>query len=173
MSEAWLALPLSLDDGPSRAAAAWLAAALDGADGILAQALTAASADSSDPSRAPSGSAMLVGGTRSPALVVRVAADDDRLDAAVAQVRAVLQRLQRDGLRSDDLTRAAASIASRRLAASLDPRTRAIALWRGEAEPPAPSVEALRVFASAALHDDALVVVAARPRRPDPAASKR
>jgi hypothetical protein len=84
-----------------------------------------------------------------------------------------LQRLQRDGLRADELAHATTALASRHLAAALDPRTRAVALWRGDAEPPPPALDAVRAWAASALRDDGLVVVAARPHRPDGSASKR
>jgi hypothetical protein len=172
-SEAWLALPLALEDAASRPAAESIAAALDGSEGLLARSLGPPRPDAPEPGLARSWSASIVGVPRAPALVVRIAADDDRLDGAVAEIRGLLQRLQRDGLRDDDRTRAAASLARERLAASLDPRARAVALWRGDVGSPSPSADAVRAFASAALRDEALVVVAARPRRPEPSSSKR
>jgi hypothetical protein len=177
-SEAWLALPLAAADPSVWTAATWFAAALDGPDGILARALGgrpgvpgAAIAGSAgrgaSAALARSWGAALVGARRSPALVVRVAADDDALDAAVAQVRGVLDHLRRQGLSEDETARATASVAARRLSASLDPRARVVALWRGEAEPTPPPSDALRAFAASTLRDESLVVVASRPRRPE------
>ncbi len=155
-----LALPLAPAD-PGAQAATWLASALDGADGLLARALGAETASP----LAEAWSAGVVGAPRAPALVVRIAAADDSLDAAVAQVRALLGRLGQGALRDEDLTRATARIGRATLAASLDPRARAIALWRGETAAPPPSLTLLRTFAATVLHDESLVIVAARPPR--------
>jgi hypothetical protein len=80
----------------------------------------------------------------------------------------LLDRLRQGALREADRSRAASSLARDALALSLDPRARTVDLWRGETTMPAPSLDALRAFASASLHDDALVIVAARPARLDP-----
>ena len=88
--------------------------------------------------------------------------------AAVAQTRVLLDRVRQGALGEEDRARAAAVVARARLAASLDPRARAIALWRGETPATTPSLDAMRAFAAAALHDDALVIVASRPPRPEP-----
>ena len=45
---------------------------------------------------------------------------------------------------------------------------RTLSLWRSDAPESAPSLDALRAFATATLRDDALVIVAARPPRPEP-----
>jgi hypothetical protein len=160
-----LTLPLSPTDAVGRASAAWLAAVLDGADGLLAHALGAPG----DGGRALASawSAVVIGAPRSAALAIRVVADDASLDAAVAQTRGLLDRIRQGALRDEDLARATRAMGRVQLSASLDPRTRTLALWRDEAPPQAPSLEALRTFAAGALHDDALVIVAARPPRPD------
>jgi hypothetical protein len=163
-SEALLGLPLPGDEA-AVAPARWIAAALDGPDGLLAHAL--AGTDQL-PSLATEWSAAVVGSPRSPALTVRVVAADASLDAAVAQTRGLLDRLRLGALRDADRARAAASLARSALAARLDPRARAIQLWRGEAPSPAPSLDELRAFAATSLRDDALVIVAARPPRPAP-----
>jgi len=181
-SKALIAIPIPSADEVSRSAASWLAAALDGPDGLLARALGGGSGDGgTDPGRAGDASAAtrapiarswgaaVVGEPRSPALVVRLAASvDASLDAAVAQARALLDRLRQGALREEDRSRASALIAQSRLAVSLDPRLRIVALWRGDVATPAPSLETLRSFAAATLRDDALVIVAARPPRLDP-----
>lgn len=175
-SEAFLAVPLDARDEGARAAAAWLAAALDGPGGLLARSMgagagQAAQAGQTEAPRAGlarSWSANLVGGVRDPALVVHLVAADGELDAAVAQVRALLDRLRQGALREDDRARATAAIVKAGAVASLDPRSRAIQLWRGEAAAPAtPSIDALRSFASANLRDEALVIVAMRPASAD------
>ena len=105
--------------------------------------------------------ASVVGSPRSPALAMRIVADDASLDACVAQTRALLDRLRQGALREEDRARAAQALTG----GSLEPGERAIALWRGSASSPAPSLDELRAFASASLRDDALVIVASRPPR--------
>ena len=86
---------------------------------------------------------------------------------AVAQVRVLLDRLRQGALREEDRARASRAIARGALAESLDPRARVIELWRGDSATPEPTLAALQTFAAATLHDDALVIVAARsPREP-------
>ncbi|HEX8791039.1 MAG TPA: hypothetical protein VF765_08795 [Polyangiaceae bacterium] len=167
--EALLGIPLPPGDDDARVAATWIAAALGGSDGLLAHALGGASSGAAS-ALANASSAAVLGAPRAPVLAIRVAADDASLDAAVAQVRALLDRLRQGALREEDRARAAQSLARTALAASLDPRARTIELWRGASPSPAPSLEALRAFAASNLHDDGLVIVAARvPRAPPPA----
>jgi hypothetical protein len=168
LSEALVTLPLPADDETSRVAAPWIAAALDGSDGLLAHALGSAPGSSSEDAMARRWAAAVVGAPRRPALVVRLVATDASLDAAVAQTRALLDRLRQGALREEDRARAASALARSVLAVSLDPRARALELWRGATPAPAPSLDALRAFAASALRDDALVIVAARPPRLDP-----
>jgi hypothetical protein len=99
---------------------------------------------------------------------VKITGADSTLDAAVAQTRVLLDRVRQGALTEDDRSRASAAVARSRLAASLDPRARVIALWRGDAAPPAPSLDSMKAFASTALHDESLVVVVSRPPRPEP-----
>jgi hypothetical protein len=167
LSEALLALPIAATDDGARIAATWLAAALDGPGGLLAQALGGGSTPESALAR--SFSAAVIGAPRSPALTVRLTATDASLDAAVAETRNLFDRLRQGALHDVDRSRAAASLAREALDRSLDPRARTIDLWRGEIATPAPSLDALQAFAAASLHDDALVIVAARPARLDAA----
>jgi hypothetical protein len=158
-SEATLAIALPAGDEAARRSALWIAAALDGAGGLLARAL-------GDSGLARSWSAHVVGAPRVPALIVRVGAANAQLDAAVAQTRALLERLHQNGLPDADVARATEVRARAELAASLDPRARVLALWRGERPAGAPpAADALRAFATSVLRDDALVIVAARPSR--------
>jgi hypothetical protein len=146
----------------------WLAAALDGPDGLLAHALGADRTGPDATSLAQSWSATVLGAPQATALVVRLLGADAPLDSAVAQVRALFDRLRRGALRDEDRTRAASALSRSRLAASLDPRARAIELWRGRPPQPDPTTDDLRAFAAAALRDEALVIVAARPPTPKP-----
>jgi hypothetical protein len=160
-TEAWLAFALPSADASTHRLAEWIAASLDGADGLLARALGGG--------LARAWSARVVGGPHASALVVRVDAPSAALDAAVAQARALLDRVRQGSLSEPDRARAGAHLVEQGLAASLDPARRLASLWRGmAAEPPTPSLDALRAFAGTWLKDDALVIVAVRPPRPPP-----
>jgi len=166
LSEALLALPLAASDD---VAATWMAAALDGPTGLLARALGGTAGAPAGSPLARNWSAGVLGMPRSPALVIRLSAADALLDAAVAQTRALLDRLRQGALREEDRAAAATTLARSTLAASLDARARVIALWRGDAaSPPSPSLDTLRAFAASSLRDEALVIVAARPPRREP-----
>jgi len=155
-SEAYLALPV---DRRSLAEADVLAAHLE--DAALPRAL--------GDGLARTFSARVLGAPRAPALVIHVEAPASALDAAVAQVRVLLDRLRRGSFEDADRTRALARVLRDRRDERLDPRGRAIAAFRGEGDDPAaPTLDALRAFAGATLHDEALVIVAARPRTRKP-----
>jgi hypothetical protein len=173
-SEALLALSVPARDDAARANATWLAAALDGADGLLARALGSPNGEDSR-ALASGWNASVAGAPQAPVLLVRVVSDDASLDAAVAQTRALLDRLRQGALKDEDRARAARAIARLELSASLDPGMRAIALWRGDTPPspasrPPPTLDDLRLFAAATLRDETLVIVAARPPHADPKA---
>jgi len=169
-SEALIAVPLQPADEEAPAAAAWIAAALDGPGGLLARALAGPGGDAAPAPLARGWSAAVLGLPRAPALVVRIEAPDTTLDAAVAQARALLDRLRQGAIDDADRSRAAAAFTRARTTGDLDPRVRAIDLWRGSAPAAAPSLEKMRAFAVATLRDEALVIVAARPPRVDPRA---
>jgi hypothetical protein len=169
-SEAWLAFALPPNDATARLSATLLAAVLDGPTGLLGRSLGAGFARG--------WSARVVGPTPAPALVVRVWSAQGALDGAVAETRALFERLRQGALVETDRTRALAELDAAALARQLDPKNRLIALWRGESgaetrgadrgvdprETP-PSLETMRAFAAATLRDEALIVVAARPPR--------
>ena len=156
-SQAWLALALPPNDANAAASAEWIAAALDGTDGLLAHALGGG--------LARSWSARVVGAARASALVVRVDSAAGALDAAVAQVRSLFDRVRQGSLSPSDFAHASALLADRELASSLDPSRRVLALWKGATPPQPPTADALRAFASSTLRDEALIIVAVRPPR--------
>jgi len=150
-------------------------AGLTGSDGWLGRA-TAAS------SLAATAQARLVGGSRAAALVIDVRAPEATLEAAVAQVRALLQRLRQGAIGPADLERSLAVRERWELEASLDPRRRLINLWRetrpvAASGPPTaplasvpsgasvPSLEGWRAWVANTLSDEKLVVVIAKPKR--------
>jgi len=167
-SEALVAVPVAPGDEEASTAASWVAAALDGPDGLLGHALSGSGGDAPPAALARRWSAAVLGLPRAPALVVRIEAADPSLDAAVAQTRALLDRVRQGAIDDADRSRVAATLTRLHAMADLDPRTRAIELWRGRTASPGPSLEKMRAFAAAAIRDEALVIVAARPPRADP-----
>jgi hypothetical protein len=156
-AEAWLGLALPPNDVGARDSAVAIAAMLDGESGLLARALGGG--------LARAWSAKVIGPSRAPALVVRIATAQGALDAAVAQTRALLDRLRQGALAEADRARAMEGQKKAELLSSLEPRTRVIQTWTGappSSEPP--TLESLRAFAASTLRDDALIIVAARPR---------
>ncbi|GAC1560746.1 MAG: hypothetical protein NVS3B10_18910 [Polyangiales bacterium] len=187
--EATLAFPFATGDDKARAAATAIAAALDGDGGLLDRAFRGptATADAGAEAGAEPGtaveargwSARVVGWPRAPALVLRIVSSQAALDGAVMQARALVDRVKRSGLAPAEHARAVAAVARETIALSLDPRARIVATWRGEATPSAAQplprgraeLEDVRAFAAKYLAEDSMVVVAARPPRPKPAAS--
>lgn len=154
--EAYLAFPFAAGDDKARAAAAIVAAALDGDGGLLEKALSAAPAASTPPAAPAAGtppaapaastpgnglarawSARVVGWPRAPALVVRIVSTQATLDDAVMQARALVDRVKKSGLSAADHERATAAAAREAVAVALDPRARVVATWRGDAVPSA------------------------------------
>jgi hypothetical protein len=158
-SQALLGFPISPQGGADSALAEMTLAGLSGADGWLAKALASSSLGATAQAR-------LLGGTRAAALVVDLRAPDSQLDAAVAQVRGLLQRLRQGAILQADLDRSAAQRDKWDLDASLDPRRRLVDLWR-DSKPYSKvvSLDAWRGWAASALKDDQLIVVLARPKR--------
>jgi hypothetical protein len=165
LSEAILALGLPRENRDVLASATWLAAVLDGPDGLLARS-PSSSADAA-PAGDPVWSAAVVGAPLAPGLTIRLQAPDGAIDAGVARARAVIEKLRLEGPTADDWNRASSVVSSDRLAAALQPRQRVIDLWLARPELPAPSLEAMRAFAASYLRDDSLLIIAARPPRAD------
>lgn len=158
-AEAELALRLPHDDASSRALAAWWVSILEGSDGLLASALGSTGL-------ARSWDVRLAGPDRDSAFVVRIVSSDAALDSAVAQTRALFDRIRGGALTADEIARAAQRKSHDELASALDPRARLVATWRGTSTKSAtPTLDALRTFAGSFFHDDAWVILAARPPR--------
>jgi hypothetical protein len=135
-------------------------AGLNGAEGWLAKALAS-------PSLGATAQARLLGGPRGAALVVDVRAPEPQLDAAVAQIRGLFQRLSQGAIAQADLERSATLRDKWDAEAALDPRRRLVDLWRDARPSPKPpaTLEAWRAWAAGALKDDKLIVVLARSKR--------
>jgi len=165
-SEALIAV--AIGPGDEEASATSIAAALDGPEGLLARVLSGSAHDAAIAPLARSWSAAVIGSPRAPALVVRIDATDASLDAAVAQTRGLLDRMRQGAIDESDRSRAEVALARARARGDLDPRARAIALWRTRSAAMAgPSLEKMRTLAATALRDEALIIVAARPARVD------
>jgi hypothetical protein len=158
-AQALVAVPAPAAGAPGRELAETTALALSGADGWLARALAA--------DLGVTASARLVGGDRRAALVVDVRGPDDRIEPAVAQVRALFQRLAQGAAAPVERDRAASLRARRLLEGSLDPHRRVAALWRGSdpGEGAPFSIDAWRAFHAAIFRDEATIVAVARPKR--------
>ncbi len=160
LSQALLGVPVAPQGSAETGFAELTLAGLSGADGWLTKAL-------SSPSLSASAQARLVGGTRAAALVVDIRAPESTLDAAVAQVRGLLQRLRQGSMGTGDFDRSSALRERWELEGSLDPRRRLVDLWRDARPGPRPplSLDGWRAWAAASLRDDRLVIVLARPKR--------
>jgi len=159
LAQALVGIGVAPQGSPESAWAELTLAALGGADGWLTRALAA-------PSLAASAQVRLVGGARAAALVVDLRAPESSLDSAVAQVRAIFDRLRQGAMGTSDLERSSATRDRWDLEASLDPRRRLVDLWR-DARPLKTaqlSLDGWRTWAAAALRDEKLVVVLAKPR---------
>jgi hypothetical protein len=153
-SEAYLAVRIPVE---SEVEARVLAGVLDGEGGLLQKAL----ADG----LARSYGARVLGPAGDRSLVVHVEAPVQGLDVAVAQTRALLDRVRQGAFAEADLDLAKQRGLTARAARLADPRERLVAVFRGEpdVEAPPPPLDHIRAVAAAILHDDALVIVAARP----------
>ncbi len=153
-SEAYVAASVAQGDEPAATA---LADALDGSGGLLERAL--------GDGLARAYGARVLGPRGARALVVHVDAPEGALDAAVAQVRALFDRIRQGAFGEADLARARKHAEDARAARMRDPRQRLVALFRGDPADAAPTLDRVRAAAATMLADDALVIVAARPRR--------
>jgi hypothetical protein len=137
-------------------AASWIAGALDGPRGLLEKALGDGLARSSG--------ARMLGPSGARAIVIHIEAPSSALDTAVAQTRALLDRLRQGAWSADDVARAKQQEELARAARLADPQQRLIALFRGDVATPAASLAEVRATAAAVLRDELLIIVAARPR---------
>jgi hypothetical protein len=135
---AFVAVPLSTLGAAPAAAAEWTVFLLNRPGGWLDQAV-----------RLPGvarARAELVGGSRARALIVEVSALDVEPRAAVAQVRALLERLAAGAATARDVEVAAKSFAALDTAQALEPRRRIVELWHGTAGASRPTLAELRAF---------------------------
>lgn len=110
-----------------------------------------------------SASAKLLGGPGLGALVVQVVAGEGQQAAAVARVRALLDRLATGGLPASEINYARRELERADASERLDPRRRAVELFRGSK--PAPPLDAARLTRFyAALRNNGALTVTVTPR---------
>jgi hypothetical protein len=131
--------------------AEWAVHLLNRPGGWLEQALTR-------PGLATASEALVLGGSQASALVVAISALPEQSDAAVTQVRALLQRLAEGAVSDADMQAAQRHFAREQLAAELNPRRRLVDLFRGSGLASAPTVGSMRRFLRALRSDGHIVV---------------
>lgn len=154
-AEVWIAAPLA-KGREARSAAALLAAHLDG--DALGAPLSGLVREHG---------ARVVGGAAGgpSAIVVRLVAPNATLDAAVEKARAALAQIRAAGLDDQASARAWQRLERGQSAKAADPTSRLGDLFTGGAAPSKPSADQVRELAKDALRDEALIVVAHRPKR--------
>lgn len=153
-SSTGIAMSFPVDES-AREAGAELAAMLDGTSGRIATELLGL---------ATRVEARFLRGVGRHALVIVVLAPDPNIDAVVAKLRALLEKLRGSGIEAADLARADASRAAVRAARRLEPRARVVDLFSGDlvTTPPAIDLSSLRSAAAKILDEDRMQLVVAR-----------
>jgi hypothetical protein len=149
---AYIAAPVPVGQFEQARWTAWL---LNRPGGWLARSLE-------QPALVSSAAARVVGRPEFAALVVEARALDGRLDQAVAQLRALLDRLAAGAANLTDFASARTAFAAARANMALEPRNRLAQLWAGPEPQPVASLKALRAF-HASLRSDRLTVVVVDP----------
>ncbi|HEY3496849.1 MAG TPA: hypothetical protein VGK73_19255 [Polyangiaceae bacterium] len=105
-----------------------------------------------------SASARALGGPEAGAILIQIAATDGQEAAAIARVRALFERLATTSVAASDVSFAQRELARVEASERLDPRRRAVELWRGT--PPRPALDAARLtrFHAALRQTGALLV---------------
>ena len=135
------------------------ALALSGAGGILDVTFPAGSGVLS--------SARVVGTGYAAALVIDIRAPDDLMVGALADVRAIFQRLANTGLSQAEIARASRIALERDEEARLLPRRRLISLWTGRPSPlrETPTAQSLSTFLATTFQPTQLYVIEGLPER--------
>jgi hypothetical protein len=158
-AQAIVALPAPSPAAQDRPLAELLLAGMSGSDGWLARAMQPLGGGASAEPR-------LAGGSNASALVIDVRAPEASIESAMAQVRGVLQRIRAGAVTQADLDRSLSIRQRWELEGSVDPRRRLLDLWQSRSpSPPPPALEAWRAWTAAALAEERLVVVIAKPKR--------
>lgn len=138
-ANAWIWIPISNPER-DRAAAERTAMLLNRSRGWLEAALRPAQV-------AASAQARLLGGRRRAALAVGIQANPEQVEPAIAQVRALLERVAGGAMTRAEFELSDRYFQLRDQDRAFDPAFRTISLWLGSsATPPAPSLAQLRAF---------------------------
>jgi hypothetical protein len=137
--KAYVAVPLPTADYAPPEEARLTELLLNRKGGWLEQALAA-------PGLVSRARARVLGGGRAAGLVVEVSALEGKGRQAVAQVRALFERLGQGGATRSDFEASSRAYRDERLARSLDPHERLVELWRGARPETAPTLQSLHRF---------------------------
>lgn len=110
------------------------------------------------PELASAAEAIVLGGNQASALVVALSTLPEQTDAAVAQVRGLLQRLAEGALSAREFDQARAHVERTAVADQLDPRRRMLDLWRGNRSAALPDLGSMRRFLRALRFDGHVIV---------------
>jgi hypothetical protein len=150
-ARAYVTVPVDASTADARAALGATLALLAPEGGVLARALGGLGAR---------GEAFLLGSEPRPQLAVELRGSDEALEGAVAQVRALFDRLRRGAVGPGDLARVRGLLREAWLAARSSPRRRLTDAWRGRAEAPVvPPLEAWRAWLASGFFDERAAVV--------------
>lgn len=150
-ARAYVALPVEASTPTARAALRATLMLLGPEGGLLGRALSGVGAR---------GEAFLIGAQPRPLLAIELRGGEDALEGAVAQVRALFERLRQGALGAADLERVRGPLGAAWLEARSSPRRRLVDLWRGGGdERPEPTLEGWRQWLSAGFFDDRAAVV--------------
>lgn len=150
-ARAYVALPVEASTPAGRAALRATLLLLGPEGGLLGRALGGVAAR---------GEAFWLGPEPRPLLAVELRGGDEALEPAVAQVRALFERLRRGAIGPDDLARVRGPLEAARFEARATPRRRLIDRWRGaDDEPSAPTLEGWRQWLGASFFDQRAAVV--------------
>jgi hypothetical protein len=149
---AYVGVPLTTSKADYRREAEWTTLLLNRESGWLDQALM-------EPGLVSSAYARLIGGRRSAALVIEVRSLDEGMDKALAQVRALLDRLARGAATQKDADLARNYFARLDRLVGLDPRHRVVHLWHGRRNQGSADLASLRRFHQRTLRAESHVMV--------------
>ncbi|MCU0685284.1 MAG: hypothetical protein MUF34_24100 [Polyangiaceae bacterium] len=153
-ARAYVALPVEASTPAGRAALRATLVLLGPEGGLLGRALGGVAAK---------GEAFWLGPEPRPLLAVELRGGDEALEPAVAQVRALFERLRRGAIGPDDLARVRGPLETARVEARATPRRRLLDRWRGvDDEPSAPTLEGWRQWLGASFFDERAAVVVVR-----------
>lgn len=157
VADAYVAVPFASPKGVLASEARFTVHAMNRPGGWLEQALMA-------PGLATSAQAFVLGGHQMGALVVELRADPDRIDDAIAQVRALMVRLSQGAVTPADALSAGLAMREETQRAARDPNSRLLRLWMqrpgpSQSEDPGVTLQSLKAFLAGVFRPRAHMVV--------------